>query len=299
MDIRRNPLTGVPVVVAPGRSTRPGALGRTTRIADAATCPFCEGHEAMTPPEVLALGRAGGDPDTPGLDGAGRAQQVPGDPRPGGGRARPRARDGLRRAVAGSGDHRTRGLERAPRPLHAKRGRARLPAGGDQRGPGRRRVPRPLPLPARPVRRDPACGRGRDAGLRRVVCAVRRGGGRGRPHGPTSPAACARSPRPGAGSPTSSGSCPSEHTGQPADPDALAAALLDATRRLRAVLGEELAWNAVLHAAPLRGGDPYHWHIEIWPRLTVAASVELGAGVWVNIVDPDVAARELRSASAA
>ena len=53
------------------------------------------------------------------------------------------------------------------------------------------------------------------------------------------------------------------------------------------MLGEELAWNAVLHAAPLRGGDPYHWHIEIWPRLTVAASVELGAGVWVNIVDPD------------
>jgi len=56
----------VPVVVAPGRSTRPGALGRTTRIAGAATCPFCAGHEAMTPPEVLALGRAGGEPDTPG-----------------------------------------------------------------------------------------------------------------------------------------------------------------------------------------------------------------------------------------
>ena len=34
---------------------------------------------------------------------------------------------------------------------------------------------------------------------------------------------------------------------------------------------------------------------EIWPRLAVAASVELGAGIWVNIVDPDVAARELRS----
>ena len=46
MDVRRNPLTGVPVVVAPGTlGRRPGALGRTTRIADAATCPFCEGHE--------------------------------------------------------------------------------------------------------------------------------------------------------------------------------------------------------------------------------------------------------------
>ena len=88
---------------------------------------------------------------------------------------------------------------------------------------------------------------------------------------------------------------PEQHTGYPADPAALAAALLDATRRLRAVLGEELAWNAVLHAAPLRGDDPYHWHIEIWPRLTVAASVELGAGIWVNIVDPNDAANELRA----
>ncbi len=91
---------------------------------------------------------------------------------------------------------------------------------------------------------------------------------------------------------------PDEHTGDVAAPELLAPALLDATGRLRAVLGESLAWNAVLHAPPLRGDDPYHWHIEIWPRLAVAASVELGAGIWVNIVDPDVAARELRSVEA-
>jgi UDPglucose--hexose-1-phosphate uridylyltransferase len=89
---------------------------------------------------------------------------------------------------------------------------------------------------------------------------------------------------------------PERHTGEVAAPEALAPALLDATGRLRAVLGEGLAWNAVLHAPPLRGDDPYHWHVEIWPRLAVAASVELGAGIWVNIVDPDVAAGELRSA---
>ena len=89
---------------------------------------------------------------------------------------------------------------------------------------------------------------------------------------------------------------PVKHTDSPAAPGGLAAALLDATRRLRSVLGDALAWNAVLHSAPLHGESPYHWHIEIWPRLTVAASIELGAGVWVNIVDPDVAARELRSA---
>src|SRR4029079_2588947 len=67
IDVRTNPLTGVPVVVAPGRSRRPGAQGRTTRIADAATCPFCEGHEEMTPPEVQAFGRPeSAAPDSPG-----------------------------------------------------------------------------------------------------------------------------------------------------------------------------------------------------------------------------------------
>ena len=89
---------------------------------------------------------------------------------------------------------------------------------------------------------------------------------------------------------------PEAHAGEPAAPAALADALLHAARSLRAVLGEGLAWNAVLHAAPLQRHEPFHWHVEIWPRLAVAASVELGAGIWVNIVDPDVAARELRTA---
>ena len=32
------------------------------------------------------------------------------------------------------------------------------------------------------------------------------------------------------------------------------------------------------------------------PRLTVAASIELGAGIWVNVVDPVAAAGELMAA---
>ena len=65
--------------------------------------------------------------------------------------------------------------------------------------------------------------------------------------------------------------------------------------RLRAVLGADLAWNALLHeGAP--GDETFHWHIELWPRLTVAASIELGAGIWVNVVDPAAAAGELMAA---
>ena len=45
-------------MVAPARSARPGPGD--------GSCPFCEGNEAETPPETLALGRDGGEPDTPG-----------------------------------------------------------------------------------------------------------------------------------------------------------------------------------------------------------------------------------------
>jgi hypothetical protein len=36
----------------------------------------------------------------------------------------------------------------------------------------------------------------------------------------------------------------------------------------------------------------------VWPRLTIVAAAELGAGVWINIVNPDAAAEELRTAGA-
>jgi UDPglucose--hexose-1-phosphate uridylyltransferase len=63
--------------------------------------------------------------------------------------------------------------------------------------------------------------------------------------------------------------------------------------RFRGLLGAEAAWNAIVHDAPLHGDAPYHWHVELLPRLTVAAAIELGAGIWVNVVDPERAADEL------
>lgn len=85
---------------------------------------------------------------------------------------------------------------------------------------------------------------------------------------------------------------PVAHRPRWADPAALATALVDAVARLRSVTGGEPAWNAVVHEGP--AGADFHWHVELMPRLTVPASVELGTGVWVNVVDPDAAASELR-----
>lgn len=49
---RRNPITGEPVIHAPERADRPRAFVDAT---DGARCPFCPGHEADTPPEILRV----------------------------------------------------------------------------------------------------------------------------------------------------------------------------------------------------------------------------------------------------
>jgi len=46
--IRRNPITGAPVLLAPERLRRPHALGGDEPIV----CPFCPGNEHETPPEI-------------------------------------------------------------------------------------------------------------------------------------------------------------------------------------------------------------------------------------------------------
>jgi UDPglucose--hexose-1-phosphate uridylyltransferase len=55
-------------VLAPGRAERPDAFVREpaeTRTSPE-DCPFCEGHEDRTPPEVYAVRPGGGDPNSPG-----------------------------------------------------------------------------------------------------------------------------------------------------------------------------------------------------------------------------------------
>jgi UDPglucose--hexose-1-phosphate uridylyltransferase len=64
--------------------------------------------------------------------------------------------------------------------------------------------------------------------------------------------------------------------------------LAEGIRRLRAVEGP-VPWNAWLHDGP-------HWHIEVFPRLTVLAGIELGAGLYVNTLPPEAAAAALRDA---
>ena len=45
--------------------------------------------------------------------------------------------------------------------------------------------------------------------------------------------------------------------------------------------------NAWLHTGK-------RWHLEVFPRLTVLAGIELGAGIYVNTLPPEEAAEQLR-----
>ena len=52
-----------------------------------------------------------------------------------------------------------------------------------------------------------------------------------------------------------------------------------------------MPWNAWLHD----GEDS--WHLELVPRLTIFAGIELGAGIYVNTLPPEDAASALRAAA--
>jgi len=81
--------------------------------------------------------------------------------------------------------------------------------------------------------------------------------------------------------------------------------LKDILKRLKKTLNDP-PYNFVLHTAPnpiSRPGRPdywgtiqydFHWHIEIIPRLTIAAGFEWGSGLYINPTPPEEAAKYLR-----
>jgi UDPglucose--hexose-1-phosphate uridylyltransferase len=58
----------------------------------------------------------------------------------------------------------------------------------------------------------------------------------------------------------------------------------------------DLGFNYLIHTAPFESTHLkyYHWHLEIFPRLTKTAGFEWGAGDYINIIPPEKAAATLR-----
>ena len=74
-----------------------------------------------------------------------------------------------------------------------------------------------------------------------------------------------------------------------------AALLHDGLRRLARHLGASPPLNLWIRTAP-RGADHFCWRIDVLPRLTHLAGLELSTGLSLNIVAPEHVATELRAA---
>ena len=80
------------------------------------------------------------------------------------------------------------------------------------------------------------------------------------------------------------------------EPGPTGAALLhDGLGRLSRRLDNSPPLNLWVRTAP-RGADPFCWRIDIAPRLTHLAGLELSTGVHLNVLTPERAAAELRDA---
>jgi UDPglucose--hexose-1-phosphate uridylyltransferase len=64
-ELRKDPIVGRWVIIAHERARRPHDFKSAPRESSPKVCPFCEGNEAMTPPEILAYRDSGG-PNSPG-----------------------------------------------------------------------------------------------------------------------------------------------------------------------------------------------------------------------------------------
>ncbi len=67
-ELRKDPLTGRWVIISTERSKRPDQFAPLEAAAAQVptSCPFCEGHEEATAPEIFALRPKGSAPNTPG-----------------------------------------------------------------------------------------------------------------------------------------------------------------------------------------------------------------------------------------
>lgn len=79
--------------------------------------------------------------------------------------------------------------------------------------------------------------------------------------------------------------------------------VVDFARILRASLGglrallKDPPYNLGFHLAPVQGSfDYYHWHVEVYPRISIWAGFEKSTGMFINVVSPENAAEDLGKA---
>ncbi|MBC7229355.1 MAG: DUF4921 family protein [Actinobacteria bacterium] len=319
-EIRRDALSGAWSVLATGRSRRPGAA---PSASPQQACPFCPGNEALTPPEVWSAGREEGPPDSPGW----RIRVVPNlypalVPEAG----KRGWRRGGRVGMPARGDHEViihsphHGLSlgemdarEATGLLGAWQARFRhfadMPhvryvqiivnhkreAGASLEHPHTQVFA--LPLVPRGVRDElresrrrgegcPLCKEAEEAAADGRVAAEGEGWVAFMPYASRSPFEMRFAPLIHGPDFASAGEGALQ---------GLAEVLTRSLGALSRLLANP-AYNLWLHTAPCDGRDYhyYHWHLEMVPRVIVSAGFELATGMYLNVMDPLEAARQLR-----
>lgn len=324
--LRQDPATGDWVIVAPRRGHRPHEPGTPPAEERAQSCPLCPGHEEETPPELFRLPSGRGTPWAVRVVPNKFAVLSPADTGP-----EPREAGWLREApgvghhelVVDSPHHARRmsrmGTDEIARVLdvyHARYGALRRDdrmagivifknsgprAGASLTHPHSQIVATPMAPPglARRYDRARAYFEETDRCLYRDLIEAERDAG-------------VRIVLEAAGfvvfCPFASGMPYETWIAPTAEQPSFGATSRRERRELAAALGSTLFaldralgapdFNYVLHTAPIADERrPYYrWHLQILPRVTTLAGLELGAGIPVNITFPEEAAAALRAA---
>ena len=296
-QLRHDPLSGHDVIVAEGRAARPTTFASTSPDgAGIDGCPFCEGHESRTPPELARTGP--GAPGTPGW----RVRVFP--------NLYPIVE--RHEVVVLSPDHSRSFAELDDAEavevvtMWRDRARAQLDDGAAYsvailnhlRGAGAS-IAHPhaqiFGLDLVPPAVTAAIARTHDAGHDLVAAdATRERLTVARddmvvwcPHASTVPYQV-RVAHPAAGA--------RFDEADDATVANTALALRDALARLRAVLGDP-PYNVVVRTAP-PGGAPFHWYVDVIPRVSVIAGFEQATDILVNTIPPEAAAQALNDVDA-
>ena len=327
-ELRKDPVTGRWVIISTERRKRQSDfLLESVQIAPDSSCPFCEGHEQMTPPELLAVGRDGGGPDTPGwtlrvipnqfpvlrvegtldrqgeglfdkMNGIGAHEVIV---------ESPRHEDTLATLDEGAVEQvllaaaaRVQDLKRDQRFRYIVIFKNHGTAAGAALDHSHSQLIA-LPIVPREVRDEVDGARGHyEKKERCVFCDILRqevaDGRRLVAENADMVAVAPYAPR----FPFETWILPRRHQALFEDAPrqaypALARLLVDILRRMNKALRLP-PYNLLVHSAPVGepAGEYYHWHVEIIPKLTKVAGFEWATGFYLNPTPPEEAAQVLR-----
>lgn len=329
-ELRKDPINRRWVIIATERASRPTDFKHEPVAEnDIEKCPFCEGREDRTPPELFTVGRNGTAPNTPGwrvrvVSNKFPALRIEGDTE--------RSHDGMFTRMDGVGaheviietpDHHThlgllppehvadviraylhryrdlRGDQRfAYALLFRNHGRT---AGASLSHPHSQLIALPV-VPKRAREELEASERYFGRQGRCIFCAMIAQEAASRERVVWEDDAFIAVVPYAARFPFEVWLLPRSHQADFADvaPETVAPlgrALRETLHRLHTSLANP-PYNFIIHSMPYREEvrHSYHWHIEIFPRLTQVAGFEWGSGFYINPVVPEDAARYLREA---